>query len=108
MSVLMTSWSHGQLRHPAGTVRAPLRSLLALPREGPAQPAQAITAALPQIGIRDGIEVIEIDEVIRSTVPHCERDRTAFHDLSIPIPPSVTRAPVPLRPPSLSIRRPER
>jgi hypothetical protein len=50
------------------------------PERGVPQPAQAVTAAFPQIGIRDGIEVNEIDEAIRATVHNCERDRTAFHD----------------------------
>jgi hypothetical protein len=36
-----------------------------------------MTPAFPPIGIRDGIEVIEIDEAIRATVHHCERDGRA-------------------------------
>ena len=53
------------------------------PERGVPQPPQAMTAAFPQIGIRDGIEVIEIGEAIPATVHHCERDRTAFHDQTL-------------------------
>jgi hypothetical protein len=44
---------------------------------------QAMTAAFPQIGKSDGIDVIEIDEAIRATVHHCKRDWTAFHDQTL-------------------------
>jgi hypothetical protein len=53
------------------------------PERGVSHPTQAMTAAFPQIGICDGIEVIEIDETIRATVHHSERYRTAFHDQSL-------------------------
>ena len=39
-----------------------------------------MTAAFPQIGISDGIEVIEIDDTIRVAIHHGERDPAAFHD----------------------------
>ncbi len=53
------------------------------PKWGVPQPVQAMTAAFPQIGIRDGIEVIEINDAIRAAVHHCERDRTALHDQTL-------------------------
>jgi hypothetical protein len=47
------------------------------------EPGQAMTVSFPQIGIGDGIEVIEINDAIRATVHHRERDRTAFHDQAL-------------------------
>jgi hypothetical protein len=38
------------------------------PERSVPQSVQAMTAAFPQIGMRDGIEVVEIDEGIRATV----------------------------------------
>jgi hypothetical protein len=39
-----------------------------------------MTVPFPQIATGDGIEVIEIDQAIRASVDHRERDGTAFHD----------------------------
>ena len=47
------------------------------------QAGQAMTVPFPQIAIGDGIEVIEIDEAIRATVHHRERDWTVFHDQAL-------------------------
>src|SRR5215468_2523713 len=61
------------------------------PERGVPYTAQAMAAALPQIGIRDGVEVIEIHQAIRTAVDHRERDRTAFHDQTLIHAFSVTR-----------------
>src|SRR5215475_3381932 len=53
------------------------------PERGMLQPGQAMTAAFPQIGISDRVKVIEIHQAIRTTVDHCERKRTAFHDQTL-------------------------
>jgi hypothetical protein len=53
------------------------------PEGGVPQTAQAMTAAFPQIGIRDGIAVIEIHEGIRVTVHYCKRDQAAFDDQAL-------------------------
>jgi hypothetical protein len=54
-----------------------------LPERRVPQPSQTMTVPFPQIGIGDGIEVIEFDDAIRSTVHHREGDGAAFHDQAL-------------------------
>ena len=53
------------------------------PESSVPQSVQAMAAGFPQIGIRDGIEVVEVDEGIPAAVDHGERDQTAFHDQTL-------------------------
>jgi hypothetical protein len=53
------------------------------PERGVPQPAHAVKAAFPQVGVRHVIEVAEIDEAVRAAVHHCERNPTAFHDQTL-------------------------
>ena len=53
------------------------------PERGVPEASRALTAARPQIGVGDGIEIVEIDDTIRAAVDYGEWDRTAFHDQSL-------------------------
>src|SRR3979411_1748161 len=54
-----------------------------LPERRVARSIQPQTAAFPQIGIGDGVDIIEVDQSIGAAVHHRERDRAALHGQSL-------------------------
>src|SRR5262249_3875843 len=58
----------------------PVEVFRRFPEGGVAQPRQAMALALPEVGVGDGLEIVEVDHRIRAAVHHRERNRAGFHD----------------------------